>query len=280
MKRCMRRVYCFHTGSALASLEEVARAVKEELPEGQLRLQCWPPGAMERVGPALAALQVPLHPRSFSHILSVAEEGDGWRWGLSPSGAFYRAGDGEAREGQLSNSARYKLEEVLDHHLRLFPGFSGEAVDVGAAPGGWTAALLSRGWRVAAVDPAKMELESSENWTHMAMRGQDSLSQLKEWRAKSEQGGDLFDLLVCDMNRNCISTARDVAVALAELVKPGGTLVLTVKLERGRHGAASLVDAVAKVLTPTWTDIQMVWLVANTRHERTLLATRAAGTTM
>jgi 23S rRNA (cytidine2498-2'-O)-methyltransferase len=54
----------------------------------------------------------------------------------------------------LSRAAA-KLEEALDS-FGLEPGRGETCVDLGAAPGGWTARLLDRGARVVAVDPANL----------------------------------------------------------------------------------------------------------------------------
>ncbi|HVE83628.1 MAG TPA: SAM-dependent methyltransferase [Myxococcales bacterium] len=54
----------------------------------------------------------------------------------------------------LSRAAA-KLEEALDA-FGLEPGKGESCVDLGAAPGGWTARLLERGARVVAVDPANL----------------------------------------------------------------------------------------------------------------------------
>jgi 23S rRNA (cytidine2498-2'-O)-methyltransferase len=51
--------------------------------------------------------------------------------------------------------AAAKLEEALDG-FGIEPGRGETCVDLGAAPGGWTARLLQRGARVIAVDPANL----------------------------------------------------------------------------------------------------------------------------
>jgi 23S rRNA (cytidine2498-2'-O)-methyltransferase len=58
------------------------------------------------------------------------------------------------REAGPSRAA-LKLEEALTE-LRIAPGKGETCVDLGAAPGGWSARLLERGARVVAVDPARL----------------------------------------------------------------------------------------------------------------------------
>jgi len=69
---------------------------------------------------------------------------------LAPGGRrrMRRAGDAPSR-------AAMKLEEALDG-LPFEPGRGDVCVDLGAAPGGWTQRLVSRGARVVAVDPARL----------------------------------------------------------------------------------------------------------------------------
>lgn len=59
------------------------------------------------------------------------------------------------RPGLAPSRAAMKLEEALDT-LGVEPGKGELCVDLGAAPGGWTERLLSRGSRVVAVDPARL----------------------------------------------------------------------------------------------------------------------------
>lgn len=66
------------------------------------------------------------------------------------------------RAGESPSRAAMKLEEALDG-LPFEPGRGDSCVDLGAAPGGWTQRLVSRGARVIAVDPAKLMPELASN---------------------------------------------------------------------------------------------------------------------
>ncbi|MBU8899891.1 23S rRNA (cytidine(2498)-2'-O)-methyltransferase RlmM [Corallococcus sp. M34] len=72
------------------------------------------------------------------------------------------------RAGESPSRAAMKLEEALDG-LAFEPGRGDVCVDLGAAPGGWTQRLVSRGARVVAVDPAKLmpELAAHPRVRHM-----------------------------------------------------------------------------------------------------------------
>jgi len=64
--------------------------------------------------------------------------------------------------GDAPSRAAAKLEEALEV-LGLSPGRGEECVDLGAAPGGWTRRLVSRGARVTAVDPARLSADLASN---------------------------------------------------------------------------------------------------------------------
>lgn len=66
------------------------------------------------------------------------------------------------RAGESPSRAAMKLEEALDG-LPFEPGRGDVCVDLGAAPGGWTQRLVSRGAKVIAVDPARLMPELASN---------------------------------------------------------------------------------------------------------------------
>ncbi|WP_224364643.1 23S rRNA (cytidine(2498)-2'-O)-methyltransferase RlmM [Hyalangium versicolor] len=66
------------------------------------------------------------------------------------------------RAGESPSRAAMKLEEALDG-LPFEPGRGDVCVDLGAAPGGWTQRLVTRGAKVIAVDPARLMPELASN---------------------------------------------------------------------------------------------------------------------
>ncbi|WP_159883497.1 SAM-dependent methyltransferase [Paenibacillus puerhi] len=121
-------------------------------------------------------------------------------------------------EGQVSR-AKFKLLEAelafgLDFHSYR------QALDIGAAPGGWTSLLLERGLAVTAVDPAKLDpsLLGHPRLTYLAKKADE---------VKFEPGK--FDLLVCDMSWSHRQMAK-LVLQLAEALQSGGTAIITVKL--------------------------------------------------
>lgn len=160
-------------------------------------------------------------------VLSATRAKDGIYLGLSKSrdmlspraGGIYRY----AMTPETVSRAAFKLTEVFD---RLPLPAPREALDLGAAPGGWTRVLLERGARVTAVDPAKLDprVEDDLRVTHYRGLSQDYLK---------EAGDKSFDYLVNDMRMDARESVRVTLEALP-LLKSGGILVITLKLpEKG-----------------------------------------------
>jgi 23S rRNA (cytidine2498-2'-O)-methyltransferase len=124
----------------------------------------------------------------------------------------------QKEEGQVSR-AKFKLleaEETFDLDLSDFQ----RALDVGAAPGGWTSLLLDRGVKVTAVDPGDM---------HPALLDDPNLTYLKKNASDVQFDKGSFDLLVCDMSWSPKQMAK-LVTDLMNGLESGGTALITVKL--------------------------------------------------
>ena len=123
-------------------------------------------------------------------------------------------------EGNISR-AEFKLTEVFDT-LALDDIAGKDALDLGAAPGGWTRVLLGKGARVTAVDPAKLDprIESFPNVTHYRGLSQEFLK---------EHGDRRFAMLVNDMRMDARESVRVTLEALP-LLDEGAWVVITLKL--------------------------------------------------
>ncbi|MCL9662320.1 SAM-dependent methyltransferase [Paenibacillus hunanensis] len=124
----------------------------------------------------------------------------------------------QREEGQISR-AKFKLLEAETVFGIDFTAFR-RALDVGAAPGGWTSFLLEHGMHVTAVDPAKM---------HPSLQNHPQLKTVRRNAADVKFSAGEFDLLVCDMSWSPKLTAR-LVIDLLDAVQPGGTVIVTVKL--------------------------------------------------
>ena len=133
-----------------------------------------------------------------------------------------------AREaGQISRAEFKLLEALAVFEIELPP--RGVALDLGAAPGGWTRVLRQREQFVTAVDPADLHpsLQADARVRHKRMTAEAYLA----------EGPDSFDLIVNDMRLDARDSAR-LMVAYAPYLYRHGVALMTFKLpEEGREQA-------------------------------------------
>jgi 23S rRNA (cytidine2498-2'-O)-methyltransferase len=141
-----------------------------------------------------------------------------------------------AREkGQVSR-AEFKLLEAFEvFGVELPP--RGVALDLGAAPGGWTRVLRQRGQYVTAVDPGELD-------AHLAGdRGVRHLRITAEQYLQDEP--DSFDVIVNDMRMDARDSARLMA-AFARFLYPHGWALMTLKLPE--HDRQPVLDQAFAIL--------------------------------
>ncbi|UJF35961.1 SAM-dependent methyltransferase [Paenibacillus hexagrammi] len=124
----------------------------------------------------------------------------------------------QKEEDQISR-AKFKLLEA-EQRFGIDFSYARAALDIGAAPGGWTSLLLERGLRVTAIDPASM---------HPSLTSNPMLKIYKKNAGDVKLRDNEFDLLVCDMSWSPRQMGRLVADLLYAL-QSGGTAIITVKL--------------------------------------------------
>lgn len=214
-----------------------------------------------------------LHPVVHDHTLHVVV--------LSPSCVRYELRPAEETyktpciatsrvPGQPSKAAG-KLSEAL-----AASGFSprgeGAAIDVGAAPGGWTLQIAKFMHLVVAIDPAELhpEVDALPNVVHLQKKSQEAGDEL--FRVL---GGCPVDLIVCDANRHPLEI-MDTLRPLLGVLRPGGFLLLTLKF-RGKGWEKEGSEALMlEVLGPGFERVKLLWLFCNTQFERTLVAVRTS----
>lgn len=119
--------------------------------------------------------------------------------------------------------AEHKLEELF----ALQPlSIEGDALDLGASPGGWTRILLQRGARrVHAVDPGEpapaLARRGDVVW-HRTTAG--------EYLARSRRD---FGVIVNDMRMEPQQSVRTM-ISAAKLLRPGGLIIMTLKITTNR----------------------------------------------
>ncbi|WP_337101411.1 SAM-dependent methyltransferase [Paenibacillus sp. YIM B09110] len=140
----------------------------------------------------------------------------------------------QREEGQVSR-AKFKLLEAERAFGLRYEQFR-RALDVGAAPGGWTSLLLERGLRVTAVDPAEL---------HPSIVDHPALTYLKRNASEIKLKPGSFDLFVCDMSWSPMLMSRlvlDLEAALAE----EATAIITIKLMH-RKPMQTIREVIAKL---------------------------------
>lgn len=162
----------------------------------------------------------------------------------------------QREEGQISR-AKFKL---LEAELTFGIDFTAhrEALDIGAAPGGWTSFLLERGLKVTAVDPAQM---------HPSLRNNRQLTVIRKNAGEVKLREHQFDLLVCDMSWSPKLTAKLVSELLYALL-PGGTAIVTVKLLSKKPMA--LIQEVIETFQQSRMQVQWAKQLFHNRDEITL----------
>jgi 23S rRNA (cytidine2498-2'-O)-methyltransferase len=139
-------------------------------------------------------------------------------------------------DGDISR-AKYKLMEAESTFGLHFSDFH-SALDIGAAPGGWSSFLLERGLRVTAVDPAAM---------HPSLLREHGFTYVPKNAANVRFPDGEFDLLVCDMSWDPLNMA-ELVKRLLPAVSKDGTILTTVKLMHGK--AFATLREVERIMEP------------------------------
>lgn len=156
--------------------------------------------------------------------------------------------------------AEFKIEEAF----RVF-GITVEegmaALDLGAAPGGWTHFLSKQGVNVDAVDPANLEdeVKKAKNVRHYKMLAQEFAEKYKEKR---------YDIIVNDMKMDT-NESIDILCEMSSQLKPDGCCILTLKLPK--TNIQKRINVARQVLARKFETVQIRQLYFN-RSEVTVFA--------
>ncbi len=154
------------------------------------------------------------------------------------------------KEDDLISRASFKLMEAfevfdIDENIK-------KAVDLGAAPGGWTKVLAEKGYKVDAVDPAKLDKRvfDHKNVTCYNMSSQDYL----------QRNTEKYDFLVNDMKMDAIKSS-EIMNEMSENLKENGQAIMTLKLpEKKQKG--KIIDA-TRILNEKYKIIKIKQLFHN-----------------
>ena len=139
----------------------------------------------------------------------------------TPQENLTRWSGGAVHYGAAKNSfsrAQHKLEEALEV-LNIDISRCKTALDLGAAPGGWTALLLERGLNVTAVDTGDL---------HPDLLKHPNLTYYRQNAFDLRLNRNSMDLITCDMSWDPLRTVR-LITDLSKVLRTGGKVVLTVK---------------------------------------------------
>jgi len=123
---------------------------------------------------------------------------------------------------EFVSRAEFKLEEAIatfdidisDIHR------SKKAIDLGAAPGGWTKILLQHGFHVTAVDPGALSEIIMDN---------PKLVHFKDVAQKFRGETGAYDMLVNDMRMDMIESC-EIMLSMAHFLTKSGIALMTLKL--------------------------------------------------
>lgn len=165
-----------------------------------------------------------------------------------------------SRAEDLICRAEFKIEEAFQiFGIEVRQGM--KALDLGAAPGGWTHYLSRRGLRVDAVDPAELDgtVSRQENVRHYRMTAQEFAGSHPE---------EEYDILVNDMK---MDTVLSVAVVcdMLRCLKEDGICLMTLKLPK--QGIQKRIHGAEKVLRERFDRVRIRQLYYN-RSEVTVFA--------
>lgn len=133
-----------------------------------------------------------------------------------------------ARLPEMISRAEFKLLEALEVFGLEMPD-EGLALDLGAAPGGWSRLLLEAGLQVVAVDPAELD---------QRLLNKPGLSHYKGYAAEylilAANQDRSFDIIAGDLRMDAL-LAADLLVRASSLLTPQGWVISTLKLPHASY---------------------------------------------
>lgn len=264
------RVYDLRDSAVFASLAAASREVVDLVASDReaaggddgvkTRLETFPPSVARSNELAAAAAAVPAVKNAFTPRLSdatrvatvVSLRGDVTivaYGGVERAAATDRDARGESRSTKASDEnasrAYLKLAECALRDASLRDALANEgsrirAVDVGAAPGGWTQFLARKGCRVVAIDPADVP-DVPSGCRHLKDTAQNAWVTLSDETKRAAGSADAaawcpFDVYVSDAVLHDADAQQDLlrGAVDAGLLRENAVIVVTFKSAPGR----------------------------------------------
>ena len=183
-----------------------------------------------------------------------------------PGGARHYAQTDE----QISR-AEFKLLEALETFDLTLPA-NGRALDLGAAPGGWTHLFLDADMRVIAVDPAKLDVRLVENKKLEHYRGYAEDFFAEAFESQNAQRLGRFDVIASDMRMDARDNAR-ILQSAASYLRDDGFVISTLKLPHAAIAVDPFINfkEAMRILAQKYAIVQAHQLFHN-RQEVTVVA--------
>lgn len=176
-----------------------------------------------------------------------------------------------AKYPEQISRAELKLQEALEVFDLELPN-KGHALDLGAAPGGWTRLLLVAGLHVVAIDPATLDprLEIMSNLTHYRSHAERFLETALPDRTKRGS----YAVIASDVRMDASMAAR-LMVNYAPLLARDGFALTTLKLphESAKLKPAVLAEQALAILREAYSEVRARQLFHN-RQEITVVLRR------
>jgi 23S rRNA (cytidine2498-2'-O)-methyltransferase len=239
----------------LGELGDIALELWDQLPfPDRISLHVWQSGDADlpyrndqlwrRLAAALNDIDVEVVRGGTSHILSACQTEHGIIFGSNgAANALVDWPGGRVKlakpKGQISR-AEFKLEELFRTDAVALPS-SGKAMDLGAAPGGWSRILLERGFKVWAVDPGELDprLAGRAGLHHVKTTAGPFLASTEE----------TFDLIVNDMRMEPGLSASIMNSAVRHLSSEG-LGIMSMKLQP--EHPLQVIDGAFRMLKRHW----------------------------
>ncbi len=173
-----------------------------------------------------------------------------------------------AKRAEQISRAELKLQEALEVFGVALPT-SGEALDLGAAPGGWTRLLLEAGLQVTAIDPASLD-PRLEAYGPRLVHYRSYAERFLETTLADKANLGHYPLIGSDLRMDALMAARLVA-AYAPLLASDGFALMTLKLphESAKLKPARIAEQALAILREAYSEVRARQLFHN-RQEITV----------
>jgi len=167
-------------------------------------------------------------------------------------------------ENQISRS-ELKLLEAIDTFNIDVSTFK-NALDLGAAPGGWSRILSEKGIKVTTIDTGelKSELINSPNIRYLKITTQQHLRTNKE----------SFDIICCDMKMDAVKASK-LILNYSKYLKTNGLVIMTLKLPKKVSLTNTILKDSLNILSQGYI-IKHVKCLFYNRNELTLILSKVS----